>query len=103
MEIVIRYTPDCPNLDTARERLDKALQQAGLVGADVRVEVIAQPDDAERLAFHGSPSFLIDGEDPFAEPGAPIGFGCRFYVTPVGRDTVPTVEQIRDALRRPKT
>jgi hypothetical protein len=41
---------------------------------------------------------LIDGVDPFAEPGHPIGLGCRVYRTPEGLLGSPTVEELAQAL-----
>jgi type IV secretory pathway TraG/TraD family ATPase VirD4 len=58
-----------------------------------------QPEDAERLGFIGSPTVLVDGSDPFATPGAPIGLACRVYVTPEGLAGSPTLDQLMEALR----
>ena len=35
--------------------------------------------DALRLGFHGSPTILIDGIDPFPGPSEPVGLSCRSY------------------------
>lgn len=100
MEVVIRYTPDCPNYAEAQRRVYEALRDIGFTDVEVGLEVVRGPDDAERVGFHGSPSIMIDGKDPFAEPGSPVGFACRLYSTPGGRDAVPSVAQIRHALER---
>jgi len=49
--------------------------------------------------FHGSPTVLIDGVDPFADWNAPIGVACRVYATPAGLDGAPSVEQLCAILR----
>jgi len=48
-------------------------------------------DEAERVGFHGSPSILIDGVDPFADAGAGAGIGlaCRINQTPDGPAGAP--------------
>jgi len=66
--------------------------------AALSLEEVAGPEEAERLHFTGSPTILVDGSDPFGAADAPVAFACRFYVTPEGRDTVPTVAQLRAAI-----
>jgi hypothetical protein len=66
------------------------------IDADVTHELVADEAGAERLGFPGSPSILIDDDDPFATSG--VALACRFYVTPEGRDTAPSVEQLREAI-----
>ena len=100
MEITIRHTPGCPNVAWARERLDEALREAGAEGEDIRTELVASTDDAERLGFQGSPTILIDGVDPFADPTLAPGLACRIYATPEGRETTPSVAQLREAIER---
>jgi hypothetical protein len=59
---------------------------------------VETPEEAERLAFRGSPTILVNGVDPFAEPGTPIGLACRVYRTPAGGDGAPTLSQLTEAL-----
>ncbi|MER7468661.1 hypothetical protein [Streptomyces sp. NPDC097981] len=54
---------------------------------------------AERSGFTGSPSILIDGRDPFAEPGTVPSLACRVYPTATGRAGVPGFDQLRQALQ----
>jgi hypothetical protein len=49
------------------------------------------------LSFHGSPTIIVDGHDPFPTAGQP-GLACRIYQTPAGPAGAPTVEQLRSAL-----
>ncbi|MDK1017238.1 MAG: thioredoxin family protein, partial [Actinomycetota bacterium] len=48
--------------------------------------------------FHGSPTVLINGIDPFAENDAPVGLSCRIYRTDEGLAGTPTIDQLRQAL-----
>lgn len=52
------------------------------------------------VGFHGSPTVLIGGMDPFADVSTVVGLACRFYRTPDGPAEVPTIEQLRDAIQR---
>lgn len=47
------------------------------------------------VGFHGSPTVLIGGIDPFADVSTVVGLACRFYRTPDGPAEVPTIEQLR--------
>ena len=57
------------------------------------------PDDAIALSFHGSPTILVDGSDPFPASGPP-GLACRIYDTPDGPAGTPSEDQLRAALSR---
>jgi hypothetical protein len=98
MVIELLVVPDCPNEHPARQALQKAAALAGLGAVPVTVTVIDSDGQAQRRKFVGSPTFLFDGTDPFAVPGAPTGLMCRVYSTPGGLAGAPTVEQLRDAL-----
>lgn len=97
MTVTLLYFPGCPNWQTADANLRAALEEAG---ADVAVHrrVVDTVEEAERQAFLGSPTILIDGRDPFAEPGAVPGLSCRVYRTDAGVAGAPTVAQLRAAL-----
>ncbi|MGN6689105.1 MAG: DF family (seleno)protein [Actinomycetales bacterium] len=97
MTVTLLYFPGCPNWQTADANLRAALEE---VGADIAVQrrVVDSVEDAERHGFLGSPTILIDGRDPFAEPGAAPGLSCRVYRTPAGVAGAPTVAQLRAAL-----
>ena len=101
MEIEILVVPDCPNEKVAAERLRQALDDVGLRGVGFTTRVVADQAEAERRGFTGSPTILIDGRDPFAEPGRAPGLACRVYRTPGGLGGAPSVEQLRQALSRP--
>ncbi|MFI6055243.1 hypothetical protein ACIBCO_34790 [Streptomyces violascens] len=98
MDIEILVVPDCPNSAPAAALLRQALDDVGLHDAGFSVRVIADQTAAEAAAFTGSPSFLINGHDPFPEPGCAPGLACRVYRTPDGLAGLPEPEQLRQAL-----
>ncbi|MGE3194640.1 MAG: thioredoxin family protein [Microbacteriaceae bacterium] len=98
MEIVLQYFDGCPNWKVAQERLDLiAAERPDIVVSRQLVETL---DHAEQLGFHGSPSIIIDGSDPFADPDTGVGLGCRIYRTPDGLAGAPSLEQLRAAVSR---
>jgi hypothetical protein len=94
VDVTLLYFDDCPNWQVADERLRQALALAGR--DDVRVErrLVVTSEQAEAAGFRGSPTVLINGRDPFAEPDAPVGLSCRVYGTATGLTGAPTVEQL---------
>lgn len=95
MEITLQYFDGCPNWKVADERLAEIAAER----PDVTVtrHLVETFDEAERVGFHGSPSVLVDGVDPFADAGAGVGLACRIYQTPDGPAGAPTLEQLRAA------
>jgi hypothetical protein len=89
----------CPNVGVTSERLREALVRAGR--EDVRVEYreVATHEEAEAVQFRGSPTVLVNGRDPFADPDSPVGLSCRVYRTGDGLSGAPTVEQLWEALQ----
>ncbi|MCZ4124050.1 DF family (seleno)protein [Streptomyces sp. H39-S7] len=98
MDIEMLVVPDCPNEEPAAARLREALNGIGLRDTRFTTRVITDQAEAERYRFTGSPTFLIDGHDPFAERGRPFGLACRVYRTPHGLAGLPTPDQLRRAL-----
>lgn len=90
--------PDCPHEAEAAAAVREAARQVGLSDISVRIIVIDTDEQARARGFAGSPTYLIDGVDPFAEPGAPIGLTCRIYPTTAGPAGVPEPAQLRAAL-----
>lgn len=99
MDIELLVVPNCSNEAPAYELTQRALAELG-ISASVTTTVIATYDDAQALGFMGSPTFLIGGRDPFAQEGAGVGLACRIYPTPSGLAGVPSLEDLREALRR---
>jgi len=98
MEIEILVVPDCPHEQTTAERLRSALDAIGLSGTTFTTRVVADPAEAEAIGFTGSPTILVNGSDPFAEPGRAPGLACRMYRTPEGLAGAPSLDQVRRAL-----
>jgi hypothetical protein len=96
MDITLLYFDDCPNWLVANEHLDLLLSEHPEMSITRRV--VDTPEEAERTRFRGSPSILINGIDPFAEPDDPVGLSCRVYQTPDGPAGSPTLDQLRDVL-----
>jgi hypothetical protein len=91
MEITLQYFDGCPNWEVL-DRIAEALH--GRTDASIIRQRVGTTEEAVRLGFHGSPTILIDGIDPFAEPSAPVGLACRVFRTPNGLAGSPTLEQL---------
>ena len=67
----------------------------------MRVTVIADERQAQQRRFAGSPTFLIDGVDPFTEPGRPTGMSCRNYRDTAGHGSnLPTLAELIRAIHQ---
>lgn len=95
MKLELLYFDDCPNWKIAAERLDEAAASRGLA---VERRLVTTPEEAVAARFRGSPTILIDGQDPFAAGDEPFGLACRVYRTPDGPAGAPTGEQLEAAL-----
>ncbi len=100
MDLALFYFEDCPNWVVA----DEHLRSLAADDPDILISrhLVDSAEEAERVGFRGSPSILIDGEDPFADPNDPVGFSCRVYQTPDGPAGSPTLSQLREVLTRIK-
>lgn len=99
MDVELLVVPDCPNEVPAHDLIRTALDELG-IRASVSTTVIDSEEQARARGFTGSPTFLIDGRDPFAHPGAAVGLACRVYQTPYGLAGLPTLSELREELRR---
>jgi hypothetical protein len=98
MDIELLVVPGCRNEEPAATLLRFALVQAALPSG-FRVTVIADEQEAVRRGFTGSPTFLINGSDPFGNPHQPASLGCRIYRRPDGHARgLPDLPALRDAL-----
>jgi hypothetical protein len=89
----------CPSTPEAKGLLEKVLDERG-IDAPVEMREVRTQDEAEELAFPGSPTIRIDGRDvdPAGAEGRPA-LNCRIYYLPDGRvSPVPTREQLEAAL-----
>lgn len=97
MDLVVLAVPDCPNARLLEERLVQVLE--GRDDVYVSRHVIADEEDAARRGMHGSPTILVDGTDPFAEPGRAASVSCRLYRDGDGHvDGAPSVSQLRQVI-----
>jgi hypothetical protein len=94
MRVTLLYFDGCPHWEVGRERLREALEHVGKDRDAVRSVALRTPEDAERWQFRGSPTFLVNGRDPFATEDAPVGFACRLY----GSEGCPSVDQLIEVL-----
>lgn len=94
-DVLVQYFDGCPNWTLARDRLKSVLDESA---ATLSFEQIDTIDKAAEAGFRGSPTILIDGSDPFAEPDAPVGLACRIYRTESGNEGSPSVAQLQTAL-----
>lgn len=98
VQITIQYFEGCPNWEVADERVRLALAHLGMGATDVTRELIDTPEKAVAAGFHGSPTILVNGRDPFADRGSPVGLSCRLFTTPHGLAGSPTVDQLMHAI-----
>jgi hypothetical protein len=97
MELTVLAVPGCPNAPLLEARVGQVL--AGRPEVTVRRVELADLDAAARWRMHGSPTLLVDGRDPFAEPGTGPALACRLYRAEQGRlEGAPTVAALRQAL-----
>lgn len=100
MEVELLYWAGCPSYPEAQELLDDVLRSKG-VEATVALREVRTQEEAEALAFPGSPTVRVDGVD-VDEPGAGgrPALSCRIYHLPDGRvSPVPSRETLEAALR----
>jgi hypothetical protein len=97
LNVVLQYFDSCPNWQVADRRLKQVANDNNL-DIELAYQLVESPEDAEKYGFHGSPSILIDGVDPFATEDTPVGYACRIYMTETGAAEAPSVEQIAQVL-----
>ncbi|MFG3700853.1 hypothetical protein ACGF5C_23520 [Micromonospora sp. NPDC047620] len=100
MDVQLLVVADCPNEGPAVVALRRALDEVGLSAVPFTVRVVTSEAEAEQLGFFGSPSVLIDGGDPFAEPHHRPALACRLYRDEADVSGVPPVGLLRQALKR---
>jgi len=99
MHLTVLAVPDCPNAPVLQDRLAAVLD--GWAGVSVSHEVIANERDAARWGMHGSPTLLIEGADPFAQPQQSPSLSCRLYRDVDGQATgAPSVGQLRQVIEQ---
>jgi hypothetical protein len=100
MHLTVLAVPGCPNAPVLNDRLAVVLD--GRAGVSVSHLVISDEGEAARRGMHGSPTLLIGGVDPFAEPGQAPSMSCRLYRDENGQSSgTPSLGQLRQAIEHP--
>ena len=94
VDITLMYFDGCPGWQKAEANLHTALVALGLPDVPISRAPIETVEEAEKAGFIGSPTVLIDGRDPFTEPGRAPGLSCRLYPSEQGMANAPSVEQL---------
>ena len=98
--IQLLYSPDCPNVASARNALDRALTSYPEAPPVTEIDV-TDPVTPAHLRVWGSPTILVDGVDVAGEEpaagGEPLAPWCRVYQVGDSRGA-PLVVQIMFAL-----
>lgn len=100
MKVELLVIPECPGTNQASSLLRTALDDIGLSDTEFTVEIIDSDEAAQARHFAGSPAFLADGIDLFEGQGATGAMACRVYPTPDGPGNLPTLSELRQALKR---
>ena len=97
MQLTVLAVPGCPNAPVLNDRVAAVLE--GRAGVSVSDQVISDEGEAARRGMHGSPTLLIDGIDPFGEPGQAPSMSCRLYSDENGQlSGAPSLGQLRQAI-----
>lgn len=92
------YWEECPSHERALKMLRDALRMEG-TRAEIQICRVDTEDEARALHFPGSPTIRINGIDIEGEPALPVGLSCRAYRVDGKISPVPSVEQLREAIR----
>jgi hypothetical protein len=97
IELTVLAVPGCPGAAMLRELLPMVL--AGRPDTRVTWREVTGEQDAARLGMRGSPTLLVDGVDPFAEPGSPASLSCRLYRDPpLAPANAPSLARLREVM-----
>lgn len=100
MRVELLYWAGCPSHAEALGLLREVLDDLGLP-ATVDLHEVTSQEEAERLAFPGSPTIRVDGRD--VDPAGAAGramLACRIYRLTDGHvSPVPTRDTLEAALR----
>mgnify|MGYP001374622125 FL=1 len=97
MKIQLLYFDDCPSWQDGLKNLETILQELN-IETSIEIIKVLDDEDASRLKFLGSPSFLVDGRDLWHEERESYSLSCRVYSTPAGIRGVPTVAMLKEKL-----
>ncbi len=100
LKIEFLFWEDCPSHPQALELLQDVMAEVGVDSPIEKIEVCTD-EDAERLAFPGSPTIRVDGVDVDAVGAVQMGTAltCRVYLLEDRRfSPLPSKEMLRRAL-----
>jgi hypothetical protein len=100
MHVDVLVVPDCPQAETTTHVVRRTLDELGLTDVRVTTTVVTSQAQAEKLGFVGSPTVMIDGRDPFADPARSPGLACRLYRDETALTGTPPAARLRRALRQ---
>jgi hypothetical protein len=100
--VTLQYFDGCPNWQEMERDVRAASERIG-VDVGINLQKVETNEAAEELAFRGSPTLIVAGRDPFAEPDAPVGLSCRVYKDGDRFSGSPGVAALEEALRRAST
>jgi hypothetical protein len=98
MRVELLYFDGCPNWTVALERLAQAVRVVARDDVKIHRRKVETEQDAAAVGFTGSPTVLVDGQDPFATGDEQVGLACRVYSTPDGLAGSPSLEQLVEVL-----
>ncbi len=102
IRVTYLFSRSCPSHEEGLALLRDAASAAGVALDVAEVEVTTDAEARER-AFTGSPTYLLDGRDPFPQEGpghAPVHDACRAYARPGGRiGPLPHLDDLVAAVR----
>ena len=98
MRVSLRYFEGCPSWRVAEDRLRQFLKELGRADMRIEFERVETVQRAQEVAFRGSPTVLVNGEDPFLSQDVQVGLACRIYRTEQGPEGAPSLAQLRAAL-----
>ena len=83
LRVELLYTLDCPHWERVRADLHAVLSQ-GAIETPIQLVLVGSQDDAEFLAFPGSPTVRLNGIDIVPPANPAPNTGCRLYAQPDG-------------------
>ncbi|QWF76801.1 hypothetical protein [Amycolatopsis sp. CA-230715] len=97
MKVQVLHVPGCPGAEVLSEHLVRL--SATWPGLRIDRRVVRDDQEAIAAGMTGSPTLLIDGTDPFAEPAREPGIACRLYRHSDGSvDNAPSLAALRHVL-----
>jgi hypothetical protein len=101
-DVELLWWEGCPSTERTLVEVREALRDVGLNGAEIRMREITTDAAAQAAGFLGSPTILVDGEDPLpAGQEDSVGLNCRVYRRRDGTvSPIPDPDDLREALRR---